>query len=201
MGTAGRLAGTATEQEDQMSVEQQAELAGSFVKGVVERFGVSASIDVEIGEEQVDVMVTGSDLGLLVGPRGSTLDALQELTRTVVQRRGEEHGTRIIVDVGGFRARRVAALEAFSRRVVEEVLSTGTPEALEPMSAADRKIVHDVVNGFDGVETSSEGSEPRRYVVVRPSVIVGGGSSASSPEGSRGEIDEELDAAEESGAD
>jgi len=151
-----------------MSVDQQAEIAGAFVRGVVERFGLDAATDVHVSEEHISVEVTGEDLGLLVGPRGATLDALQELTRTVVQRRGEEHGTRIVVDVAGFRARRAAALEAFTRRVADEVLASGSAEALEPMSAADRKIVHDVVNSIDGVETTSEGTDPRRYVVVRP---------------------------------
>ncbi|MCU1493457.1 MAG: putative RNA-binding protein [Acidimicrobiaceae bacterium] len=166
---AGQRVRTSEKEEEQMSVDQQAELAGSFVRGVVERFGFDATTEVEITEEHVAVAVNGNDLGLLVGPRGTTLDALQELTRTVVQRRGEEHGTRIVVDVAGFRARRAAALESFTRRIVDEVLASGTPEALEPMSAADRKIVHDAVNGIDGVETTSEGTDPRRYVVIRPS--------------------------------
>ncbi|HUY31071.1 MAG TPA: RNA-binding cell elongation regulator Jag/EloR [Acidimicrobiales bacterium] len=163
-----RGSGAPEEEEDQMSVDQQAEIAGAFVRGVVERFGLDAATDVLVSEEHISVEVTGEDLGLLVGPRGATLDALQELTRTVVQRRGEEHGTRIVVDVAGFRARRAAALEAFTRRVADEVLASGSAEALEPMSAADRKIVHDVVNSIDGVETTSEGTDPRRYVVVRP---------------------------------
>jgi spoIIIJ-associated protein len=179
---AGRLART-SEEEEQMSVDQQAELAGSFVRGLVERFGLEATTEVEITEEQVAVAVTGEDLGLLVGPRGATLDAVQELTRTVVQRRGEEHGTRIVVDVAGFRARRAAALESFTRRVAGEVITSGTPEALEPMSAADRKIVHDVVNGIDGVETTSEGVDPRRYVVIRPT---------GAPVGAQGE-DSDMD--------
>jgi len=165
---AGQPARAPGEEEEQMSVDQQAEIAGAFVRGVVENFGLEATTDVHTNDENIAVEVTGEDLGLLVGPRGATLDALQELTRTVVQRRGEEHGTRIVVDVAGFRARRAAALESFTRRVVDEVLASGASEALEPMSASDRKIVHDVVNGIDGVETTSEGTDPRRYVVVRP---------------------------------
>ena len=151
-----------------MSVEQQAEVAAAFVRGVVERFGIDASTEVEMSDEQVTVSVTGEDLGLLIGPRGATLDALQELTRTAVQRRGEDHRTRIVVDVGGFRCRRAAALEAFARRTAEEVRASGMSQALEPMTASDRKIVHDVVNTIDGVETTSEGTEPHRYVVIRP---------------------------------
>lgn len=151
-----------------MSVEQQATAAAVFVRGVVERFGLDATTDVELSNEQVTVAVTGEDLGLLVGPRGTTLDALQELTRTVVQRRGEDHGTRIVVDVGGFRSRRAAALEVFTRRTADEVRASRMAQALEPMTAPDRKIVHDVVNTIDGVETTSEGTEPHRYVVIRP---------------------------------
>ncbi|MDA8291747.1 MAG: KH domain-containing protein [Actinomycetota bacterium] len=158
-----------------MSVDEQAKAAGAFVRGIVDGFGLDATTEVHVTEGHIAVEVSGEDLGLLVGPRGATLDALQELTRTVVQRRGEEHGTRLVVDVAGFRARRAAALESFTRRVVDEVLASGEPEALEPMSAADRKIVHDVVNGLDGVETTSEGTEPRRYVVIRPT---GSGASA-----------------------
>jgi spoIIIJ-associated protein len=151
-----------------MSIEQQAELAQSFVSGVVERFGLDAAVGVQTSEEEILVQVTGTDLGLLVGQRGVTLDALQELTRTVVQRRTDEHTARLVVDVAGFRQKRAAALENFTRQVAAGVLETGEAEALEAMSAADRKIVHDAVNSIDGVTTTSEGVEPRRYVVIRP---------------------------------
>lgn len=151
-----------------MAIEEQAELVGSFVRGVVERFGFQADTRVRTDEEHIFVDVDGTDLGLLVGQRGATLDALQELARTVVQRRSDEHGVRVIVDVAGFRAKRAAALESFARRVAGEVLTSGVAEALEPMNAADRKIVHDTVNGIAGVGTTSEGVEPRRYVLIRP---------------------------------
>ncbi len=168
-GREGAPTGAPRNEEDEMSIEQQAELVGAFVRGVVERFGYEATTDVRVEDEHIIVEVTGEDLGLLIGPRGSTLDSLQELTRTVVQRRGDEHGARVVVDVGGFRAKRAAALESFVRRLAAEVLESGVPEALEPMSPADRKIVHDTVNDIPGVETTSEGVEPSRYVVIRPS--------------------------------
>jgi len=151
-----------------MSIEQQGESVQQFVAGVVERFGLDATTTTRIDDGEIFVEVEGAELGLLVGPRGATLDSLQELARTVIQRRSEEHAARVTVDVAGFRARRTAALESFVRRVASEVLGSGTAEALEPMSAADRKIVHDTVNGIDGVATTSEGVEPRRYVVIRP---------------------------------
>lgn len=154
-----------------MSVEEQSESVRNFVSGVVENFGLQATTSVRIDEGEIFVDVTGEELGLLIGPRGATLDSLQELARTVIQRRSEEHAARVTVDVSGFRARRTAALESFVRRIAEEVLNSGVAEALEPMSPADRKIVHDTVNDLDGVVTTSEGVEPRRYVVIRPAEV------------------------------
>jgi spoIIIJ-associated protein len=151
-----------------MTVEEQVDLVGAFVRGVVERFGYDATTTTRVEDDRLYVDVVGEDLGLLIGPHGSTLDALQELARTVVQRRGDERALRVVVDVAGFRARRAVALEAFTRRRAGEVLDTGVAEALEPMSAADRKIVHDTVASIDGLETGSEGVEPKRYVVIRP---------------------------------
>jgi len=155
-------------EEEAMTVEEQVDLVGTFVRGVVERFGYEATTTTRVEDDRLYVDVTGEDLGLLIGPRGSTLDALQELARTVVQRRGDERALRVVVDVAGFRARRAVALEAFTRRRAAEVLETGIAEALEPMSAADRKIVHDTVSSIEGLETGSEGIEPKRYVVIRP---------------------------------
>jgi spoIIIJ-associated protein len=159
-----------------MSTETQAELAVEFVRGVVDRFGLEASTTSELLDaDTVRVSVAGDNLGLLIGPRGATVDALQELTRTAVQRRGDEARVRIIVDVGDYRVRRAAALQQFAVRVADEVRSSGESQALEVMSPADRKVVHDAVNDLEGVRTTSEGEEPRRYVVVHP---VTGGSEA-----------------------
>jgi spoIIIJ-associated protein len=154
-----------------MSVEEQADVVRTFVSGVVERFGYEADTAVRVDEEQIFIDVTGSELGLLIGPRGATLDALQELARTVIQRRSEEHAARVTVDVAGFRAKRAEALATFARGVADEVLASGVAEALEPMSSSDRKIVHDTINAIDGVVTTSEGADPRRYVVVRPAPV------------------------------
>lgn len=156
------------DKESQMSVEEQIDLASSFVRGVIERFGYEATTAARADEEHIFVDVDGEDLGLLIGPRGTTLDALQELARTVVHRHGDDQVLRVVVDVAGFRKRRSEALATFARRRAEEVVASGVAEALEPMGAADRKIVHDTVAEFAGLETTSEGFEPRRYVVIRP---------------------------------
>lgn len=165
---ASRTRETAATEEEQMSIESQAELAEEFVRGVVESFGFEADLSKTLEDETVRIDVNGDNLGLLIGPRGATVDALQELTRTAVQRRGEDMSVRLVVDVGGYRVRRAAALQQFARRVATEVIESGEPQALDPMSAADRKIVHDTVNELGTVHTTSEGQEPRRYVVIHP---------------------------------
>jgi spoIIIJ-associated protein len=153
----------------EVPVEEQANEAESFTRGLIEAFGAPATVATHIDEEGgVLVDVTGTDLGLLVGPRGATLQAIEELVRTVVQRRTEGHGTRINVDVAGYRARRREALAQFTEELADKVRESGHDQALEPMPASDRKVVHDTVAALDGVTTVSEGEEPRRRVVVRP---------------------------------
>ncbi|MGD0983272.1 MAG: RNA-binding cell elongation regulator Jag/EloR [Acidimicrobiales bacterium] len=164
---AGR--GTGSPKEAQMSIETQQELATDFVREVVARFGIAATTSARRTEDDgIYISVEGDNLGLLVGPKGATVEALQELTRTVVQRHSDEHTSRIVVDVGGYRERRAAALRQFVLEAAADVLRTGVPEALEPMPPSDRKVVHDTVNELEGLETSSEGIEPRRYVIIRP---------------------------------
>jgi len=151
----------------EVSLAEQAEEAKAFLQGLVGHFDPNAEVAVaEIDEDTAELRVTGNDLGLLIGPKGQTLSAIQELTRTAVQRR--PGGGRLLVDVGGYRQKRREALETFTRAQVERVLITGTNLVLEPMSPADRKVVHDTVNTIDGVSTTSEGEEPRRRVVIIP---------------------------------
>jgi len=153
--------------EPEISVEEQAAAAAEFTRGLVEAFGMEASVSATVDDEILLVEVNGENLGLLVGPRGATLQAIEELVRTVVQRRTGGHGMRIHVDVAGYRAKRREALAAFTRQLVEKVLESGRDQVLDPMPPPDRKVVHDTVNEFDGVETISEGEEPRRRVVIR----------------------------------
>ena len=155
-------------EETDVPIEEQAETAETFTRGLVEAFGAPAQVGSRIeGEDTVLVEVEGDDLGLLVGPRGVTLGAIEELVRTVVLRQTGGHGARIHVDVGGYRAKRREALREFTRDLATKVLDSGKDQALEPMSASDRKVVHDAVAEIDGVTTGSEGEEPRRRVVIR----------------------------------
>jgi len=156
--------------EPTLTLDEHVEAVETFVRGLVDAFDVEATIEVvEIDEETREVQVTGADLGLLIGPRGLTLQAVHELARTIVYRAapGGQDG-RVRIDIGGYRERRRQALEQFAAKIAEEVASSGTARALEPMSPPDRKVVHDTINDVEGVRTTSEGVEPRRRVVVLP---------------------------------
>jgi spoIIIJ-associated protein len=154
--------------ESDVPIEEQAAAAERFTQGLVDAFDLGAQAKSVIDDEVVVVEVTGDNLGLLVGPKGATLHAIEELVRTVVQRQTDGHGVRIHVDVAGYRAKRRAALADFTRNLAEKVLETGRAQALEPMSASDRKVVHDTAAEIDGITTISEGEDPRRRVVLRP---------------------------------
>jgi spoIIIJ-associated protein len=154
--------------ERDVPIEEQAQAAEDFTRGLVDAFDLGAQVDTVIDDDTVLIEVTGENLGLLVGPRGATLTAIEELVRTVVQRQTDGHGARIHVDVAGYRAKRRDALEEFTRALAAEVLESGRPKRLEPMSASDRKVVHDTAAEIEGVATESEGEDPRRRVVLRP---------------------------------
>jgi spoIIIJ-associated protein len=155
----------------ELNMDEQADAVAGFLTGLAEAFGAegtSTSIE-RVDPETVEIRLHGEDLGLLIGPKGQTLQTVQELARTVVQRRGggTQEG-RVRIDVAGYRQRRREALERFTRQVAETVVATGEQKALEPMNAADRKVIHDTVNDIPGVRTISEGEEPRRRVVLLP---------------------------------
>jgi len=152
-----------------MTLEEQGEIGRAFVAGLLSEFGMEGSVETRLlDEDTVEIAATGEDLGILVGPRGSTLAALQDLTRAVVQRQCPSRTDRILVDVAGYRERRSAALKRFSVQIAEEVLASGQEKALEAMSPADRKAVHDAVNEMPGVVTRSEGEDPNRHIVIAP---------------------------------
>jgi len=150
---------------DPAEVAAQAE---KFLLGLASALGASATANSVIEGDDIEVHLNGSELGLLVGPRGSTLQAVQDITRVVAQRRMGDHDTRLRIDVGGYRAKRKEALGRFVNQVADEVVSTGTPRALEAMPSPDRKIVHDALNGRTDIATHSEGEDPNRRVVITP---------------------------------
>jgi spoIIIJ-associated protein len=152
--------------ETDVTPQQVADEATNFISGLVSAFGLAGTTTAVVEGDDIEVKVDGSDLGLLVGPRGTTLQAVQEIARVVAQRRLGDHDTHLRVDVGGYRERRREALSRFAQQVAAQVVADGTARSLEPMSSADRKIVHDVLAEVDGVVTSSAGEEPNRRVVI-----------------------------------
>jgi len=117
--------------------------------------------------DSVHVECTGSDVGVLIGRYGQTIDAVQYIVNAIVARRGGER-VEVTVDAAGYRERRRAMLERLAVRSAERARTAGEPVDLEPMTAVERKVVHVRLKEFDGVETSSEGTEPNRHVVIRP---------------------------------
>ncbi|MDQ3757146.1 MAG: Jag N-terminal domain-containing protein [Actinomycetota bacterium] len=161
--------GSDVDEDRDVPLTEQASIAEEFLHGLLTELGADASVATRsIDEDTVEVAVTGGDLGLLIGPKGATLTALQDLTRTVVQRRTGARNGRLIVDVSGYRQKRREALERFTKEVVAAVQASGERKVLEPMHPADRKVVHDTVNTLLGVRTTSEGEEPYRRVVIMP---------------------------------
>ena len=146
---------------------RQSEIAADYVEGLLDILDYDGDIDELVSAGRPVVEVVGGRLQPLVGQRGATLEALQELTRLAVFR---QTGTpsRLLLDVGGYRANRRKELAAVAKNAVEKVKEYGEPVRLEPMSAFERKCVHDVVNALAGVESESEGVEPNRRIVVRP---------------------------------
>jgi spoIIIJ-associated protein len=181
-GRGGRARGDGGDRQDESTDDSEriemsdTELAaqGDAVRGflldLLDAFGLEGEVTSRPAEDgAVELDVTGADLGLLIGPKGQTLQAVQELARSILQRQhpGEVHA-RIRIDVGGYRQRRREALERFVRQIAEDVKTSGAQKALEPMSPPDRKVVHDTVNEIDGVHTVSEGEDARRRVVILP---------------------------------
>ena len=147
-------------------LELEGDIAADYVEGLLDIADLDGDIDMDVEGDRAIVSVVGATLDELVGDDGAVLEALQELTRLAVHR---QTGTRarLMLDIGGYRARRRAELADYGRSVAEEVARTGEPKSLAAMSPFERKIVHDAVAAA-GQRSESEGEEPNRRVVVYP---------------------------------
>ncbi|MCY4163276.1 MAG: Jag N-terminal domain-containing protein [bacterium] len=157
--------------EEAMSLEEQTTVLVDFLDGLVDAFELEAVVSADrVSDDTVELRVENADgVGLLIGPKGNTLRAVEDLSRMLVQRKSDGNCEgRVRVDIGGYRERRRAALEEFCVKVALEARDTGQERPLEPMNAADRKVAHDAVTDIEGVSTVSEGQEPRRWVVIVP---------------------------------
>lgn len=152
---------------DPQAIAADTELAGDFVEGLLDALDVDGDITTWVDVAGGHVDIEGPKLDFLVGTEGETLNALQELTRLAVLRQ-TQRWVRITVDVNGFKARRRQEIATMAREIGERVASSRQDEELEPMSAFERKIVHDVIADLIGVQSDSIGEEPNRRVVIRP---------------------------------
>ena len=148
------------------NLEQESEIAADYIEGLLDVADLDGDIDMDIDGDRPVVSVVGATLTELVGPKGEVLEALQELTRLAVHRQTGAR-SRIMLDVGGYRARRRQELAELGRIAAEEVSRTGVPQRLEAMTPFERKVVHDAVAAV-GLRSESEGEEPARRVVVLP---------------------------------
>jgi len=147
-------------------LEREGEVAADYLEGLLDIIDADGDIDMDVEGDRAVVSIIGDRLRHLVGPEGAVLDALQELTRLAVAR---ETGvrSRLMLDVGGHRARRRTDLTVLGTKAAEEVIATGEPVKMAPMTAFERKVVHDAIAAA-GLRSESEGVEPQRFVVVLP---------------------------------
>jgi spoIIIJ-associated protein len=166
-----RVVALVDEELGQGSADSDSEL-GSQVRGLLERIttgiGVRCRIDIFEDDETITASCSGSNLGLLIGKHGQTIDAIQYLANAIIWRSRPDDRKEVVVDAAGYRDRRRAALESLAVRSAEEAIATHSSVDLEPMTAVERKTVHLRLKSFDGVETGSEGTEPNRHVVITP---------------------------------
>jgi spoIIIJ-associated protein len=146
---------------------REGDVAGDYLERLLDILDVDGDIDLDVEGDRASVAIVGGRLNDLIGPDGATLEALQELTRlAVAQSTGVR--SRLMLDVGEFRAKRRADLTALAGETARRVSSSGQPERLAPMNPFERKVVHDVIASVAGVHSESEGEEPNRRVVVLP---------------------------------
>jgi spoIIIJ-associated protein len=145
-----------------------AELAREVLERVVEGIGARCRIDLHEEDDALVATCTGGNLGLLIGKHGQTIDAIQYLVNAIVSRTFPDDRPHVVVDASGYRARREATLASIARRSAERAARFGDRVELDPMTAVERKVVHVVLEDYPGVQTTSEGTEPNRFVVVMP---------------------------------
>jgi spoIIIJ-associated protein len=147
-------------------LENEGDIAADYLEELLDIADLDGDLDMDVEGDRAAVSIVGADLSQLVGARGEVLEALQELTRLAVYRETGER-SRLMLDVSGYRARQREELVVLADKTVAEVKASGEPVSLKPMSPFERKVVHDAVAAA-GLQSESEGAEPRRYVVVLP---------------------------------
>jgi len=156
---------------EEAAAEEDSELGGKVrevLERILEGIGVRAQVSLREDDESLVASLGGRELGLVIGKHGQTIDAIQYLVNAIVWRGQVDGRKQVVVDAAGYRARREATLETLAFRSAERAVSSERAVELEPMTAVERKVVHQRLQDYDGVETSSEGTEPNRFVVILP---------------------------------
>jgi spoIIIJ-associated protein len=148
-----------------LTIDDQARIAAEFLEGLVAAYGLEGTVTTNVEEDVIIADVNGEQTEALVGVRGSVRSAIHELTRTVMQRYAHDTA-RLRLDIAGYAERRRQALTIYAERLIDQLLVEGGEIMLEPMSPADRKVIHDAAAAREGVTSYSEGESPRRYVVL-----------------------------------
>jgi spoIIIJ-associated protein len=147
--------------------DEPVERVRAILERVVDRLGVEASVEVDEEDEEILARVEGEDVGLLIGRRGQTIDAVQLVCYRAAFR-GRQDRKRVVVDAAGYRQRRREAIERQADRAAGRALKSGKEIELEPMTPTERRVVHQYLKDRAGIETFSEGEEPERSVIVAP---------------------------------
>lgn len=169
-GPSGRPGSSGAQERESVAVtseelDEEAEAAADLLEGLLDAMDLPGDLRISVQDAHAEVEVVGLEEGVLIGRRGQTLDAVQELVRTAMQRRFERR-SRVLVDVDGYRARRMEKLLERADEAVREVLATGEPQRLEPMDSIERRLVHQRVAETEGVVSNSHGREPSRRIVI-----------------------------------
>ena len=159
--------GDTPDQADDDLLDDQADAAEDFIHGLLDVLDMDGEAEADIAEDTIEVRIAGPEMGLLIGRHGSTLEALQELTRAAVQHQTASR-VRLVLDIEGYRDRQRSIVERHARAAAATVRKTRRPAELEPMTSFERKVVHTALADFEGVRTASEGEEPDRKVVIYP---------------------------------
>lgn len=152
-------------EERQVPIEEQVPVVREFLQGLVEAFGLEGEVAVTTDDDVMVAEITGEQTEAMVGARGSVIEAIHELTKTVLHRKCQD-AARLRLDIAGYAERRRQALAIYASQLIDQVMEEGGELMLEPMSAADRKVIHDAVAAREGVRSYSEGEPPQRYVVI-----------------------------------
>jgi len=163
-GDEGRAA---PEEVTPAELEEEAEAAADFLEGLLDALDLPGDLRIRVKEQHAEVEIADVGSGALIGRRGQTLEAMQELVRCAMQRQFERR-SRVQIDVEGYRARRIEKLLEKAEEAIDATLDTGEPQRLEPMDVFERKAVHHLVADVDGLVSRSQGREPGRRIVIEP---------------------------------